>query len=60
MESALRSAYYLLTGKDLTHLDFEDVRGMAGVKEAPITIGDRRPRWRWPTGFRTRARSRSE
>ena len=41
MESALRSAYYLLTGKDLTNLEFADVRGMAGVKEASITIGDR-------------------
>ncbi len=41
MESALRSAYYLLTGKDLTNLEFADVRGMAGVKEASVTIGDR-------------------
>jgi iron only hydrogenase large subunit-like protein len=41
MESALRSAYHLLTGKDLEHLEFEPVRGMAGVKEASITIGDR-------------------
>ncbi|HUJ73656.1 MAG TPA: [Fe-Fe] hydrogenase large subunit C-terminal domain-containing protein, partial [bacterium] len=41
MESALRTAYHLLTGKDLQHLDFEDVRGMAGVKEARITVGDR-------------------
>jgi len=41
MESALRSAYYLLTGKDLTTVEFNDVRGMAGVKEASITIGDR-------------------
>ena len=41
MESALRSAYYLLTGKDLEKLEFEPVRGMAGVKEASITIGDR-------------------
>jgi NADH-quinone oxidoreductase subunit G/NADP-reducing hydrogenase subunit HndD len=41
MESALRSAYYLLTGKDLTSLEFEDVRGMSGVKEARVTIGER-------------------
>ncbi len=41
MESALRSAYYLLTGKDLEKLEFEPVRGMTGVKEAAITIGDR-------------------
>jgi iron-only hydrogenase group A len=41
MESALRTAYHLLTGKDLEKLDFEDVRGMAGVKEARVTVGDR-------------------
>ena len=41
MESALRSAYYLLTGKDLTNLDFNDVRGMQGVKEAAVKIGDK-------------------
>jgi NADP-reducing hydrogenase subunit HndD len=41
MESALRSAYYLLTGKDLESLDFDAVRGMAGVKEASVKAGDR-------------------
>ena len=41
MESALRSAYYLLTGKDLESLDFGAVRGMAGVKEASVKVGDR-------------------
>jgi len=41
MESALRTAYHLLTGKDLEKLEFEPVRGMSGVKEASITIGDR-------------------
>jgi iron-only hydrogenase group A len=41
MESALRSAYYLLTGKDLEKLDFEAVRGMTGVKEASVKVGDR-------------------
>ena len=41
MESALRSAYYLLTGKDLEQLEFEPVRGMTGVKEA--ADHDRRP-----------------
>jgi iron-only hydrogenase group A len=42
MESALRTAYHLITGSDLTKLEFEDVRGMAGVKEATVIIGDRR------------------
>ena len=41
MESALRTAYHLLTGKDLDQVDFEDVRGMAGVKEARVTVGGR-------------------
>ncbi len=41
MESALRTAYHLLTGTDLARLDFEDVRGMEGVKEAVVTIGKR-------------------
>jgi NADH-quinone oxidoreductase subunit G len=41
MESALRSAYYLLTGKDLEKLDFDAVRGMAGGKEASVKVGER-------------------
>jgi len=41
MESALRTAYHLLTGKDLEKVDFEDVRGMTGVKEAKIDVGGR-------------------
>lgn len=40
MESALRSAYYLLTNKDLTNVEFNDVRGMTGVKEASVKVGD--------------------
>jgi len=39
MESALRSAYFLITGKDLEKLEFEQVRGMAGVKEASVDVG---------------------
>jgi iron only hydrogenase large subunit-like protein len=38
MESALRTAFHLLTGADLEKVDFEDVRGMTGVKEASVTI----------------------
>jgi NADH-quinone oxidoreductase subunit G/NADP-reducing hydrogenase subunit HndD len=41
MESALRTAYHLLTGKDLAKVEFESVRGMAGVKEASVTVDDR-------------------
>ncbi|MFA5742491.1 MAG: [FeFe] hydrogenase, group A [Candidatus Paceibacterota bacterium] len=38
VESALRTAYYKLTGKDLEKLDFEQVRGMQGIKKAEIEI----------------------
>ena len=40
MEAALRYAYFILTGNHLDNIDFEDVRGLAGVKEATINIGD--------------------
>ena len=40
MEAALRTAYEVLTGETLKNLDFHDVRGIAGIKEAEITIGD--------------------
>lgn len=39
LESALRTAHHLLTGKDLQKLDFEAVRGFAGVKEASVDVG---------------------
>jgi len=38
MEAAIRSAYYLITGKDLTNVDIAPVRGMEGVKEAEVDI----------------------
>ncbi len=44
MEAAMRTAYYLVTGKQpppepIIHL--EDVRGMENVKEATVEIGDK-------------------
>jgi len=39
MESALRSAYYFLTGKELKKIEFKAVRGMKDIKEADIKIG---------------------
>jgi iron only hydrogenase large subunit-like protein len=39
MEAALRTAYELATGKTLEKIDFIDLRGMAGVKEAEIDVG---------------------
>ncbi|MBT9155687.1 MAG: NADP-reducing hydrogenase subunit HndC [Firmicutes bacterium] len=40
MEAALRTVYEVVSGKELGSLDFHAVRGMAGVKEAAIQIGD--------------------
>ena len=41
-EAAVRTAYHSITGEDPTTelLNFEPVRGLDGVKEASITIGD--------------------
>ena len=36
MEAALRTAYYKLTGKEYAKINFEEVRGLQGVKEAEI------------------------
>jgi len=41
MESALRTAYNLVTGKDLKRLEFTEVRGIEGVKEATVDLGAR-------------------
>lgn len=38
MEAALRSAYFLLTGKNLPSDDIHAVRGMEGIKEAIIDV----------------------
>ncbi|MFH1711997.1 MAG: [Fe-Fe] hydrogenase large subunit C-terminal domain-containing protein, partial [Patescibacteria group bacterium] len=38
MESALRTAYYMMTGKELKKVEFKQVRGMAGIKKAKIDI----------------------
>ena len=38
MEAALRTAYEALTGKECPNLDFNQVRGAEGVKEATIAI----------------------
>lgn len=41
-ESALRTAHYFLTGTDSTELlEFNQVRGMDGIKEATIKINDK-------------------
>jgi len=38
MEAALRTAYELITGKELEKLDFEAVRGFEGIKVAEVDI----------------------
>jgi NADP-reducing hydrogenase subunit HndD len=38
MEAALRTAVETLTGEELTSLDFEEVRGVKGIKEATYNV----------------------
>lgn len=38
MEAALRTAYETLTGKELENLEFNEVRGVEGIKEATYNI----------------------
>ncbi len=40
MEAALRTAYEAATGKTLEQVEFTAVRGIEGVKEASIQVGD--------------------
>lgn len=39
MEAALRTAYELITGSTLLGLDFVEVRGLEGIKEATVKVG---------------------
>ena len=41
MEAALRTAAELILNKPLEKVDFEDVRGIAGIKRATYKLGDR-------------------
>lgn len=40
MEAALRTAYEVITGETLDDVNFTAVRGMQGIKEATVKIGD--------------------
>jgi NADH-quinone oxidoreductase subunit G len=40
MEAALRSAYKLITGNELENLDIVPVRGVEGIKNAVVKVGD--------------------
>jgi len=38
MEAAIRTAHFLISGKELENLDVKAVRDLAGVKEASVTV----------------------
>jgi NADH-quinone oxidoreductase subunit G len=40
MEAAVRSAYYLVTKKELADVNFKPARGLEGVKEAEVDFGN--------------------
>ena len=40
MEAALRTVAEVVTGQELGCIDFHDVRGLAGIKEAVIPVGE--------------------
>ena len=40
MEAAVRTAHYLLTGKEMAKLDIQPLRGMKGAKELRAKIGE--------------------
>ncbi len=40
MEAALRTVYEVVMKKELPSLDFRDVRGFEGIKEAEVVLGD--------------------
>ena len=40
LEAALRTSSEWITGEELVNVDFEAVRGLAGIREATVKIGD--------------------
>ena len=52
MEAALRTAYELVTGRDVpfNNLDIKPIRGMDGIKEASLLIKDTLPEWSFLDG----------
>lgn len=40
MEAALRTVYEIVTGETLANINFNAVRGLTGVKEATVQVGD--------------------
>lgn len=40
LESALRTAYNIITGKDLHQVEFKELKDLTGIKESEIKVGD--------------------
>ena len=40
MEAAIRTAYYMVTGKEMEEFKVQPVRGLKGIKQARIRVGD--------------------
>ncbi len=51
MEAALRTAYELAEGKPVERLEFDQLRGMEGIKEGSITIKGRKLRFAAANGL---------
>jgi len=41
MEAALRTAGFLITGKNLKKIDFPEIQGLEGVKETAVKLGEK-------------------
>lgn len=56
MEAALRSAYEVVTGREVpfAHLDITPLRGMEGVREAAIPLTGLKPEFAWLEGVTLR------
>lgn len=44
MEAAIRTAYEIATGKPLASIDIQEVRGLKGIKEGKIMVGEKEVR----------------
>jgi len=42
MEAAIRTAHFYLTGEDLKNVEFTPLRGIRGIKEAEVELGETR------------------
>ncbi|MBW2995037.1 [FeFe] hydrogenase, group A [Candidatus Woesearchaeota archaeon] len=56
MEAALRTAYELATGKSITKIEFDQLRGMKGIKEGTIDINGQTIRFAAANGLRNAKR----